>query len=314
MKRDIDYAKVFEVLDTITGLPLKRKGSRWFGSCYLDGSPSDRWDKISCRLVPDGIQLMEQGMGGTTLWNYLKDRHGLSNSEVGQKLSSLSASNIIIPPPKPPPPTRYVYSGVIQEAVSNIGVVEDEFFLFLCRHFGRKKAISAYRLYNVTPLLLKDGRIATTFWYVRQDGKILHDKGILYKDDGHRDKSFGGCRRFKIDYGYRERCYFGEHLLGKIGNRRIMVVESEKTALLLWLYYGQFAMATGGSNCLYRVEPGWIPLPDWDKAGDLFWCRYYPEECQDWWNEYPDVPIERGWDIGDVIMYKLNQKENGPTT
>lgn len=311
MDNNINYSKVFEVLDKITGLPLKRKGSRWFGACYLDGSASPRWDKVTCRLLKDGIQLYEQGMGGTTIWSYLKDYRGLDNREVFEKLDMLSSSNIPVPPPRPDAPLRFVSPQIMQDAKAKISVEEDELFRYLVSHFRRDKVILAYQLFNVTPFTMRDGRVITTFWYRNSAGEILHDKGVLYKEGGRRDHSFGGSRRFKKDYGFKGRCYFGEHLLPHSSSHQVYVVESEKTALLMWLYYGRFCLATGGSNCLTEVKPNWILLPDWDKAGDLFWCRYYPEQCHDWWSDFPEVPVERGWDIGDVIMYKLNKRKNG---
>lgn len=314
MTEEINYAKVFEVLDKITGLPLKRKGSRWFGACYIDGSASPRWDKLSCRLLKDGIQMLEQGGASITIWTYLKDYHGLNNGAVYEKLQGLSQSNIVVSPPRPVPPLQYVYPSTLARAKESIGIVEDSLFQYLVSHFGRRKVILAYNMFNVTPFKMKDGRVATTFWYVDSTLRILHDKGILYGDNGKRDHSFGGCRRFKLDQGFRAHGYFGEHLLSYKGDQTVYLVESEKTAILMWLYYGRVCLATGGSTCLRRVEPGWVLLPDWDTAGDLYWCRWFPEECHDWWNDFPDVPIERGWDIGDVIMYKLNKRKNGEKT
>lgn len=307
---EIDYQKIFEVLDRVTGLPLKRRGRKWFGACYIDGSESPRWDKLSCRLVPEGIQLFEQGNGGTTLFSWMMQHGGCTTkAEAFKKLKEIGSSNIVIPPPRPEPPMRYIYPDILEREKRDIGILEDNLFLFLAENYGREKVIRAYELMNITPLLSKDGHIATTFWYVDGEGRVLHDKSIVYRSDGKRDKDLKAFTRFKVDYGYRGRCLFGEHLRKRMGDGLIYVVESEKTALLMYLEYGSRVLAAGGSNNLLGVRPEYRLLRDKDKAGDI-WKEQYPDQCPDWWSSYSDVPIETGWDMGDVIMYKLNNRKN----
>jgi len=261
-------------------------------------------------MAPDGtsIQIFEQGGHGITIWQYLKDFKKMDNKEIYKKLMNVSGSDIVVPPPRPEPQLKFVYPNLLLKEMASIGIIKDGLFLFLEKNFGYQSVVNAYRLFNITPMLLKNGGIGTTFWYVDKLGRILHDKTILYNPEtGKRDHSFGGCRRFKTDYGYRGRCYFGEHLLE--GQKKVSVVESEKTSLLYYLYYRKLAIATGGVNNLREIDKKWILLPDWDDAGESIWVKNHKEQCIDWVNCYKDAPIERGWDIGDVIIHKIKQDE-----
>lgn len=310
MENNIDYDKVFELLDTITGLPLKRKGKRWYGACYFDGSRSDRFDKLTCRVVRDGIQIFEQGNSGMTLFTWMLKHGGCSSKrEVYEKLVALNGCNIIVPPPKPEPELKYIYPTILEYEKRNIGKIEDGFFKFLCSAFNRQMAITIYRIYNVTPTTNRENLILTTFWYVDAKGRILHDKSMLYDTiSGHRDKGFHGSRRFREDQGYRGFGLFGEHLLAETpSGTRIFVVESEKTAIMATLFFKQGVwLASGGKNCLSRakVDPSWTIITDIDAWE--YWNSIYPGQCPKWWEHYKDWQYGPKDDIGDYITHMLH--------
>lgn len=304
--REFDYAKIFEVLDTFTGLPIKRKGRRWYGACYMDGSSSDRWDKITCRLLNDGIQIFEQGMGGITLWSWLLKYGGCNDTkEAAEKLRYISNCNIIVPPPKPKPPIRYVYESILNREKIDIGIKKDNLFSFLSSIYGERAVQLAYSSLNITPVnLIHRDDIGTNFWYVNKDNKILHDKIVLYKPIGKRDHDFGGARRFKQDSGFYGNCYFGEHLL-KNNKLKVYVVESEKTALIAMLSIrsGLF-IATGGKNCILHSEPDWVFLSDIDSWE--YWESKMPGQCPKWWEAYKDWDYGPKDDFGDYLIWLMN--------
>ena len=322
---NIDYPKIFEILDTITGLPLKRRGRRWFGACFLDGSKSERWDKVTCRLVTNGIQIFEQGKGGMTLFNWMyKYGNCGKKSDVIKKLTELSGCEIKVPEPKPEKPLRYVFPAILEFNKERIGVIKDGLFLFLEKLFGTDATIEAYRRYNVTPMEGEDGKILTTFWYVDALGRVLHDKSMLYDSEtGHRDKEFKGKRHFREDLGYRAYGLFGGHLIPENsteeaktdGKQRIYVVESEKTAILCWLFYRKgIWLASAGKNNLARMRVGakWTLITDRDAWE--FWNGAYQGQCPRWWESYPEWECGPKDDIGDYIIYKKMNKYGNKKT
>lgn len=99
----------------------------------------------------------------------------------------------------------------------------------------------------------------TIFWQVDELGYVRTGKMMHYKSDGHRDKDKGRSwihaklkRVGKFDdtkYTMRQTLY-GMHLLDMCPNATVNIVESEKTALIMTIAYGDMRrcvwMATGG--------------------------------------------------------------------
>jgi hypothetical protein len=117
-------------------------------------------------------------------------------------------------------------------------------------------------------------RNATLFWYSDIHGKIMNAKKILYKINGHRDKSHSPYFIFKKENGYSS-CLFGEHLLKSVTSISIIVlVESEKSAIIGSAYYPNYIwLATGGANGLTEQKAKVLSkrtvlyMPDCDEAG-----------------------------------------------
>ena len=65
-------------------------------------------------------------------------------------------------------------------------------FRWMCGMFPEDRVRETWEKYNVTT----DSHGNACFWYVDQYGKILFDKRIFYREDGHRDKSFFPGRLF----------------------------------------------------------------------------------------------------------------------
>ena len=111
----------------------------------------------------------------------------------------------------------------------------------------------------------RDGR--TVFWMIDQNGIPRAAKLMQYKADGHRDKSRNpgwiynqeGCRQIcKPDEHEILKPLFGMHLLNRYKKATVKIVESEKTALLMAIAYGnhsgQVWMACGGLENLNREK------------------------------------------------------------
>lgn len=122
-------------------------------------------------------------------------------------------------------------------------------------------------IHNILQLYLvgngKEGH--TVFWQVDEELNVRTAKMMLYKADGHRDKETAHNFDFvhsvllragvwddeKFDY---KTCFFGQHLLDCFPDATINLVESEKTAILCAIAYGDLEkhlwIATGGLNFL----------------------------------------------------------------
>lgn len=166
-------------------------------------------------------------------------------------------------------------------------------FRWFCTIFPEDRVREAFDRYNVTT----DGRGLAVFWVVDQNGRILHDKRVKYAETGHRDKTFGGTREFKTADGYTGRAFFGSHLIPESGD--ILVVESEKSAIALYLVTGKCVIATAGKNNLREKDDRFVCYPDID--GIESWTAT-GNRIREWWNDLGDkVPIGPTDDICDLI-------------
>ena len=178
----------------------------------------------------------------------------------------------------------------------------------------------------------------TIFWYVDKDWHVRSGKMMRYRIDGHRDRDasynfdwvhatldrHGFKHLYDCDTQQFRTCIFGEHLLNAYPKTaRIHLVESEKTAILMAIAYGNHPMhvwmACGGLENINRtkLEPfieanrEIVLYPDRDgiekwqqRAADL----QYPKVTVDttpvtrWWRE-EDGPKA---DIADVVIRIIN--------
>lgn len=132
------------------------------------------------------------------------------------------------------------------------------------------KVLAAYRVGTMTTTHNEN---LTIFWYSDEDGNLCTGKMIRYKYNGHRMKKENGITytsdwihawlyrspvstfydRDKVDW---KRTYFGMHLVDRCPQATINIVESEKTALIMSIAYGDPAhtlwLACGSKTNLTR--------------------------------------------------------------
>ena len=178
----------------------------------------------------------------------------------------------------------------------------------------------------------------TIFWQIDNDGIVHTGKMMLYRPDGHRDRE----ARYGFDWIhsalFRDKrlpqwdedrleakpTLFGLHLLNRFGpHATINIVESEKTALIMAIAYGnhtgQVWMACGGLEMLNRerLKPiieqhrRIVLYPDRDgidrwraKLENLRYDRMHlnAEPILNWWRE-EDGPKA---DVADVVVRIIN--------
>ena len=183
----------------------------------------------------------------------------------------------------------------------------------------------------------RDGR--TVFWMIDQNGIPRAAKLMQYMADGHRDKSRNpgwiynqdGCREIcKPDEHEILKPLFGMHLLKRYQRATVKIVESEKTALLMAIAYGNHAgqvwMACGGLENLNRekLKPiieqkrDIIIYPDRDgiakwkaKAENLHYDRVTVDSkpVTEWWKPEDGEKA----DIADVVIRMINNSKTYKT-
>ena len=200
----------------------------------------------------------------------------------------------------------------------------------------------------------------TVFWQMDEKGQLRTGKMMRYSDDGHRDKSQGynfdwihsALSRTKKTYDSEGNiiaegplphpelydpdkqemvsCFFGLHLLDKYKRKDIeqtvKIVESEKTALLMAIAYGNHAkqvwIACGGLENLSReklkplIDQGRRIILYPDRDGIEKWCikaeqLHYDRMVVD------TTPVTKWWkpedgnkaDIADVVIRMVNNSK-----
>lgn len=161
---------------------------------------------------------------------------------------------------KPTPIIRqpsFINSTLMEESMK--GIEETPLFSFLSKRFGEAETIRLFRLYNVGASKLLSESIV--FWQVDINGRVRTGKIMLYGSDGHRVKkdgiaSFHWMHRLIAQSDFNlVQCFFGEHLLKVMPDAKVMIVESEKSAIIASHFYPQYVwLASGGSSgCLNPI-------------------------------------------------------------
>lgn len=130
-------------------------------------------------------------------------------------------------------------------------------FRFLSSLWGENETMLLFRLYNVGASSRMND--AAVFWQVDVKGRIRTGKIMRYGNDGHRVKkdglvNFMWAHRMKSmvdnpdDFNLVQ-CFFGEHLLSAYPDSKVMIVESEKSAVIASHYYPQYLWLASGGCC-----------------------------------------------------------------
>lgn len=90
----------------------------------------------------------------------------------------------------------------------------------------------------------------TVFIFRNRDGRIVNGKSMVYKADGHRNKDFEALSLKQPENPLQRYalCLYGEHLLDPEKKKTVIVVESEKTAVIASFFYPQFDWVACAAN------------------------------------------------------------------
>lgn len=183
--------------------------------------------------------------------DYFKDNPQVNISEflAKPKAQNIAQDKDVVP--------SFIETDIMQLSLKQYD--SNPLYIFLTRTIGKENTDKLFALYKVGTSRKWNG--ATVFWQIDAIGKVRSGKIMLY------DATTG--RRVKEPHahvcwvhselkkqGFKlQQCFFGEHLLPLYPDKRIFIVESEKTAIIaahfipdgLWI-------ATGGKNGCFNAQ------------------------------------------------------------
>ena len=287
----------------LLGMELVQKGNGLQGGYYLNGDRhAYRRDKLKVFIGRGSVWVSEEGGRCVSLPQWLVEFGGAEGYRDALRMIKGESQAIDWNREVRKAAVRdvkYVGKDVL-EAAKRYDLRKCSLFRWMCGMFEEEKVREAWDRYNVTT----DAHGNAVFWYVDQDGRILFDKRIAYGEDGHREKRLSPGRQFRVGNGYSGRCYFGACLPDD--GRKVFVCESEKSALLGYLYWGRKFIATGGKGNIREVSGNMLLVPDldarieWEEKGEVW----------PWWEKWgiPESEMPDNADIGDMIVWKKSRR------
>lgn len=297
-----DKLRAFEQVPTIMGLDLIRKrNDMWWGGYYIDGQPhSYRKDKMKVTLYNSEIWVHEEGGVTQSIATWLVTNGRAADYKEAYRIldckgKPIDVTRIFTSKPKV---VSYVPRSVV-DAMAQIDFNKCPLFRWMCTLFPEDRVREVWKMYNVTT----DSKGLAVFWVADSDGKIAYDKRVAYKEDGHRDKSFGGTREYRTADGFTARPYFGAHLVKE--GEEVRICEAEKSALLYTLATSKVMLACGGKNNLKDIANAEL-YPDYDAREEWHDRANGKAEIVEWWKDWQEVGATS--DIGDLIEWEITNK------
>lgn len=173
------------------------------------------------------------------------------------QVNSQSNSFSYLKPPKRPESGSFGYidTNLFRNSLKQYN--SNNLYLFLLRCFGDNLADYICARYLLGTSKYIDG--SCVFWYIDYTGKVTDGK-IMYYDDPKTGKRYKGDNLNKSAVNWvhtvmklrdfkKKPCFYGEHLLKTEPVKPVLIVESEKTALIASVFfYDSIVLATGGEG------------------------------------------------------------------
>ena len=299
IQRVLDAADIVDVISDFDDVKLRKKGARYEGICPFHDDKG--YGNFSVYPRGNCYKCFKCGAKGGVV-EFLKAHENLSFPDVIRWLGkeySIPVDDVPFdytpPPPRQRPaplPMLEIPNGMVRP-----GRLEQDNLVRWIRSIpwdGAQKAridkvLDEYKIGH-------SRKGYTVFWQIDNEGIVRTGKMMLYypadhEKAGHRDKetryNFTWVhttlnRLHLIDTSKAEmkQCLFGLHLLDAYPNAEVKIVESEKTAVLMAIAYGNHAtqvwMSCGGAENLTREKLSPIIkagrritiYPDRDKVGE----------------------------------------------
>ena len=365
----LDTAKIEEVVDDFEDVKLRKKGVRYQGICpFHDDKDYGNfivYPKENCYRcfkcdakggVVDFLMAHEK-LSYPDAIRWLGKKYNIEVDDVPLDYTP--------PPPRPRPaplPTLILPRAMVQKRMNTDNDALVNYIRTGIRWGNEQRARIPQVLhdYCVGHSTVQGRHEFTVFWMIDADGNVRTAHYMKYREDGHRVKEkkdyptdwFHSMLSRHWDAEKQEMtneppypyphiydpskqearlCLFGEHLLKKYPRATVKLVESEKTAILMAIAYGnherQVWLACAGASNLTRerlqplikekrtviLYPDRDGIKQWQQKAEML---YYPnvtiddKPVTDWWREC-DGPKA---DIADVVIRMLNQAPPTPKT
>ena len=369
IERILDTAKIEEVVGDFPDVALRKKGIRYQGICPFHDDKG--YGNFSVYPKENCYRCFKcDAKGGVVdfLMAHEKLSYPDAIRWLGKKYN-IEVDNVPFdytpPPPRPKPvplPTLTLPRSMVAKRMVTDGDALVQWINTGIKWGNEQRARIPQVLhdYCIGHAQVQSRHEFTVFWQIDCDGNVRTAHYMKYKPDGHRVKEKKDyptdwfhamlIRHFDPEtkqmtdeppYPYphiynpskqeARLCLFGEHLLKKYPRATVKLVESEKTAVLMAIAYGNNPMQVwlaccGASNLTReRLKPlidqkrQIILYPDrdgvkqWQQRADGL---YYPhisvdaEPVTKWWRE-EDGPKA---DIADVVVRMINQAPPPPKT
>ena len=336
-------ARIVDIVSDYT--ELRKRGSEWEGLCPFHGDRRLGSFKVSeakniatcfsCGKVLDPVGfLMEiESIDYPTALRRLAKRYGIYLE--GEDTVSIQPTVPVRPKPVELP-TLTINRAWVRESMNIKNLKRDNFYNWLTAlpwaDQQRRRLNDTIWLYALGSWYdWRKGQDAwhTVFWQIDATGNVRSGKLMAYKEDGHRDKATNPIWVHKDPLlhintktaEYRS-CLFGEHLLKRYPKASAHIVESEKTAIVCAINYGDLErhlwLACGG---LQHLKPSMFDtliaegrnIYLWpDKDGEAEWCKKAKQIHYDRLGIYTQF-LEKNWlpedgpkaDIADIIVRTL---------
>lgn len=175
---------------------------------------------------------------------------------------------------------------------------ENTFFMWLVKLFGISKAYYLQEMYNIGTA--KNN--GTVFFQEDREGRFRTGKVMYYQPNGKRNKNRNSWyvhRAVKEDFELVQ-VFFGEHLVEKYPDKPVALVESEKSCVILSVFYPDITwIASGGANMLnsYRL----LRLPRLDLVcPDQGEFENWKDKTKSFFNREMDGRVEKAFREGKV--------------
>lgn len=149
---------------------------------------------------------------------------------------------------------HFHYHSILQSTLK--GFCNNNFYLHLLKRFSKSEVQNVFSLYKIGTA--KNWNGATVFWQIDERNNIRAGKIILF--DLHsckRVKHPYPCitwvhSKLKIEHFNLKQCLYGLHLIHS--NKKIALVESEKTAIIMALLMPEYTWLATGSKQNFKCE------------------------------------------------------------
>lgn len=191
--------------------------------------------------------------------------------------------------------------------------IDSNLFQYAVRLIGFSDALIAWDDYRVGCI---DGRVI--WWQCDINGVVRTGKVMSYKSNGHRNKD----DQYGVTWAHKypkikelfkgeelQQCLFGEHLLRRYPKKVVVLVESEKTAVIMSRIFRQYLwLATGGSQGIKSEDRiavlGGRKVALFPDNGQYYsWLRVAEKHGWSIWGGLEKKAPFEGCDILDVVEH-----------